>query len=102
MAANIITTEDLNAFKLELLEEIKKILQPLEVKHEKKWLKSNEVRKLLNISAGTLQNLRVNGSISYTKIGGTLYYSMTDLDQLFRSNKVSSSEPLFNPKWLVR
>lgn len=36
MAANIITTEDLNAFKLELLEEIKKILQPLEVKHEKK------------------------------------------------------------------
>jgi hypothetical protein len=36
----------------------------------KQWLKSVDVRKMLNISPGTLQNLRINGTLRYTKIGG--------------------------------
>ena len=69
---------------------------------QKQWLKSSEVRKLLNISSGTLQNLRINGTITYTKIGGILYYSNSDLEKLLESNKVEASPNLFNPKWLVR
>jgi hypothetical protein len=69
---------------------------------QKQWLKSIEVRKLLNISSGTLQNLRVNGTVTYTKIGGILYYSNADLEKLLESNKVEASPNLFNPKWLVR
>jgi hypothetical protein len=38
------------------------------------WLKSSEVRKLLKISSGTLQNLRINGTLNFYKIGGILYY----------------------------
>jgi len=101
MPIEIITKEDLNEFRALLLSELKEILQS-KPEQTKQWLKSNEVRKLLNISPGTLQNLRINGTISYTKIGGILYYSSTDLNKLLEANKVDASVTLFNPKWLVR
>jgi hypothetical protein len=95
MAATIITTEDLLEFKIDLLDEIKKIIQSQTSAQTKKWLKSTEVRKLLNISAGTLQNLRINGTLSYTKIGGTIYYENQDIDKLLEKNKVNSIPILF-------
>ncbi|GIZ09034.1 helix-turn-helix domain-containing protein [Flavobacterium sp. UMI-01] len=101
MAIEVITREDLNEFRTLLLNDLKEILQS-KPEQSKQWLKSNEVRKLLNISPGTLQNLRINGTISYTKIGGILYYSSADLDKLLEANKVDASVTLFNPKWLVR
>lgn len=95
MAASIITTEDLYEFKIDLLQEIKKMLQSVEPNTNKKWLKSKEVIKLLNISAGTLQNLRINGTLSYTKIGGTIYYENQDIDKLLEKNKINSIPNLF-------
>lgn len=101
MAIEIITLEDLNEFRSLLLNDLKEMLLA-KPEQTKQWLKSNEVRKLLNISAGTLQTLRINGTITYTKIGGILYYSSADLDKLLEANKVDASVTLFNPKWLVR
>lgn len=101
MAIEVITREDLNEFRTLLLADLSAMLNP-KSQQQKQWLKSNEVRKLLNISPGTLQNLRVNGTITYTKIGGILYYSSADLDKLLESNKVDATVTLFNPKWLVR
>jgi len=101
MAIEVITREDLNEFRTLLLSDLKEIFQS-QPQQAKQWLKSNEVRKLLNISPGTLQNLRINGTITYTKIGGILYYSSADLEKLLESNKVEASVTLFNPKWLVR
>jgi hypothetical protein len=95
MAASIITTEDLYEFKIELLEEIKKIFQSAEPNNNKKWLKSKEVTKLLNISPGTLQNLRINGTLTYTKIGGIMYYDQTDIEKLLNGNKVNALPILF-------
>ena len=95
MAATIITTEDLYEFKIELLQEIKKMLQSAEPNNNKKWLKSKEVIKLLNISPGTLQNLRINGTLTYTKIGGTIYYENQDIEKLLNINKVNSNPSLF-------
>ncbi|TRX32982.1 helix-turn-helix domain-containing protein [Flavobacterium sp. ZT3R18] len=95
MAATIITTEDLIEFKKELLEEIKKIFESQTTTQNKKWLKSAEVRELLNISPGTLQNLRINGTLSYTKIGGIMYYDNQDIDKLLEKNKVSAFPNLF-------
>lgn len=89
MAATIITTEDLLEFKMDLLQEIKKIIQTSEQNTNKKWLKSKEVTELLNISPGTLQNLRINGTLTYTKIGGTLYYDHTAIDKLLNGNKIA-------------
>ncbi|PIB29663.1 hypothetical protein BFP77_05835 [Maribacter sp. 4U21] len=56
MGATIITTEDLREFKMELLDDIKQLLSNQSGHSSKKWLKSPEVRELLGISPGTLQN----------------------------------------------
>lgn len=81
-AIEILTREDLRAFKTELLQEIKTLLQPQGQAQNKKWLKSQEVRKMLNISPGTLQNLRINGTLRYTKIGSLIYYKQEDINTL--------------------
>ena len=77
----MITREDLTVFKNELLAEMKKIMA-LGQGQSKQWLKSNEVRKMLAISPGTLQNLRINGTLRYTKIGGMMYYKLENIQKL--------------------
>ena len=94
MAVEIITKDDLNDFRLTLLNDLKEIIQS-KPQQTKQWLKSNEVRKLLNISPGTLQNLRINGTLSYTKIGGIMYYDNTDIEKLLNGNKVKAIPTLF-------
>ncbi|RIV31515.1 DNA-binding protein [Flagellimonas lutimaris] len=89
MGATIITSEDLMEFKMELLEDIKDLLQNNEGQSAKKWLKSNEVRELLGISPGTLQNLRINGTLPYTRIGGILYYDQREIMEVLERNKVN-------------
>lgn len=81
MAANVITPEDLQSFKIELLEDIKNLFtaKPTE---QKLWLRSAEVKELLKISSGTLQNLRMNGTLRTSKIGGILYYNYRDIESL--------------------
>ena len=86
MPAQIITSDDLREFKIELLDEIRVIIKDQKSNHTKQWLKSAEVRKLLNISPGTLQTLRINGTLPFTKIGGTNYYNATDIDTLLSQN----------------
>lgn len=95
MTLAILTKEELQNFKAELLEDIKKIVKAEDNTISKKWLKSKEVTKLLNISIGTLQNLRINGSLSYTKIGGTIYYDNTDIDKLLNTNKKNATPTIF-------
>lgn len=86
-ALDLISKEDLEQFKTELFAELKKrAIAPASGQAEKKWLKSSEVRKLLNISPGTLQNLRINGTISYSKIGSLLYYNREELIKMLEEN----------------
>ncbi len=84
MKVELITKEDLENFKKELFEEIRKNRFQLKNTNQaqKQWLKSYEVRKLLGISAGTLQNLRINVTLPYTKIGGLMYYRYEDIRNL--------------------
>ncbi len=97
MAIEVITREDLNEFRTLLLSDLKELLSA-NAQQTKQWLKSKEVRKLLNISPGTLQTLRINKTLSYTKIGGILYYAQKDIDKILDENKVSSERTLFNSK----
>ncbi|MCQ6960410.1 helix-turn-helix domain-containing protein [Mucilaginibacter aquariorum] len=85
MNVELITREDLREFKNELLNEIKLIMQPGQGQ-SKKWLKSSEVRKMLNISPGTLQNLRINGTLRFTKIGSIMYYKLEDINKVLEGN----------------
>ncbi|WP_370362918.1 hypothetical protein [Mucilaginibacter flavidus] len=42
---------------------------------------------MLKISPGTLQNLRVNGTRTFTKIGGIMYYKYEDILKMMEGNK---------------
>lgn len=83
MAVSIITKEDLQEFKTELLEDIKNLFN-IKVSEQKLWLRSSEVKELLKISSGTLQNLRIKGTLSYTRVGGTLYYNYKDIEEMLK------------------
>jgi len=86
MNIEFVTVQDLIQVKNEILEEIKK-LQPGNAGVAKKWLKTREVCKLLNCSPGTLQNLRINGTIEFTRLGGTLFYSAESISKELERNK---------------
>lgn len=76
--------EDLEIFRIRLLDDIKKIVnQDLKKEVQPEWLKSGEVRKMLKVSPGTLQNLRISGRIKPVKIEGTWYYSLAEIKALF-------------------
>ena len=84
MNVELVTREDLRRLE-DLLKEIKQIVQPGQ-SQPKKWLKSSEVRKMLNISPGTLQNLRINGTLRFTKMGSIMYYKLEDIDKILEEN----------------
>jgi len=78
----LLTADDLFDFKRQLLFEIKNLLKEHNGEPLKKWLKSREVRKLLNISPGTLQNLRSRKILPYTRIGGIIYHDAADIQAM--------------------
>ena len=84
MNVELVTREDLRRLE-DLLNEIKQIIQPGQ-SQTKKWLKSSEVRKMLNISPGTLQNLRINGTLRFTKMGSIMYYKLEDINKVLEGN----------------
>ena len=85
MALNILTNEDLQQFKTELFTELKMLFKNAGPP-PKKWLKSDEIKKLLKVSSGTLQTLRINGTLQYTKIGGIIYYDFDHIQKTFQEN----------------
>ena len=74
MAAEIITHEDLQLFKEELISEIRNLLSIKPPPPAKKWIKSYQVLEMLGISAGTLQTMRKKGAIPYSRMGGLMLY----------------------------
>lgn len=73
----VVTKRDLLNFGNLLLNELKNATSYDTT--QKQWLKSSEVRSLLKISPGTLQNLRINGTLKYKRIGGIIYYKYEDI-----------------------
>lgn len=82
-----VTKDDLRQFGLLLLNDIRKIIEESQTTDKEsldpEWLKSRVVRKLMDMSAGSLQNLRVTGKVRFKKVLGSYYYNKTDLTKLF-------------------
>lgn len=85
MSIEVITKEDLQAFRLQLINDIKEMFL-LKQNTTKDWLRSSEVRKLLKISPGTLQSFRINGKLKSSKVGGIHFYKYSDLEKLLNEN----------------
>lgn len=86
--SDIITKDDLRQFGLQLINDFRKIVEKTQTLEKNEihpeWLKSRVVRKLMDMSAGSLQNLRVTGKVKFKKILGSYYYNKTDLMNLFK------------------
>jgi hypothetical protein len=89
-AHQLITIDDLQQFKKQLLDELLLALKKQSGLVPKKWLKSHELRRLLKISPGTLQTLKSSGVIPYTKIGGVHFYDYEDIQRLLELGKMNS------------
>src|SRR5688572_11484117 len=85
--ARPVTVGDLQAFKVELLREIRKIVIGQPAPLQKPYLKSHEVRKLLKISNGTLQHLRDSGKLKFSKVGGIMFYELKDIEEMLSKKK---------------
>jgi hypothetical protein len=96
MAAEIITKEDLQEFREQLLNQMKALIGGGSTEEPGKFLKSYQVKNLLKISNNTLQTLRDNGTIPFTKIGGILYYNYEDIMKVLKgevkSKRISISK----------
>ncbi|WP_413670082.1 helix-turn-helix domain-containing protein [Mucilaginibacter sp. Mucisp86] len=88
----LVTLDDLDIFKHELLADIKSLLKEYAGKPSKRWLKTEEVKKLLGASTGTLTALRIKGTLPYSRIGGIIYYDSEDVEKMFDSRKIQNNK----------
>ena len=86
----LVTLDDLEKFRVTLMMDIRCMLEAPLSKSPKRGLKSNEVRKLLNISGGTLQTLRNNRKLPFTRVGGLIYYDAAEIDLILSDRKKAS------------
>ena len=84
MEIPILTAEDLDKFRVQLLNDIENLLNK---KQPKKWLRTPDVMVLLGISEMTVQTLRNRGQIPYRKLGGTCYYNEEEINQYLKDLK---------------
>ncbi|HVW96786.1 MAG TPA: helix-turn-helix domain-containing protein [Mucilaginibacter sp.] len=82
MSVEIITKEDLQEFRAQLLQDIKELIADKKIK---KWIKTQEVLEMLDISDVTLQTLRSKGVIPFKKLGGICYYNVEELEKAMQN-----------------
>ena len=85
----LVTLADLRSVRDELLVAIART-RVSSTDTSKKWLKSSEVRKLLNISPGKLLALRANRQLAFVRLGGVIYYDRDDIEAMIRKAKMPS------------
>ena len=50
------------------------------------WIDNQDVMQLLHISSRTLQTLRSNGTLPYSRINNKIYYRRQDIQQILADN----------------
>lgn len=85
----LVTLADLRSVRDELLAAITRTRVSLP-DTAKKWLKSSEVRKLLNISPGKLLALRASRQLAFVRLGGVIYYDRNDIEAMIQKAKMPS------------
>ena len=78
---------------LSLVSEIKEIKAGLMLirqtrveRFKESWIDGQDVLMALNISQRTLQSLRDNGTLRFSRINGKFYYKISDLEVLLENN----------------
>jgi len=90
MGLDIVTTEDLKHFRLQLLSDLKEFMAQIKNETTKipiEGYRTNQVRKMLHCSNGKLQSLRIAGKLRCKKVGGALYYVAEDIQKLLTKDQ---------------
>ncbi len=87
MKVELVTKEDLQAFRLELIGDIKGLLTAQNLTRNSSnqlvnGYKTKDVRKILGCSVNKLVSIRVARKLRWKKIGGTVYYNREDVRRL--------------------
>lgn len=64
-------------------EKVERLCREHEDLGEREWLDSDDVCRLLCVSPRTLQTMRENGTLAYTKINHKVYYRPEDVKAVF-------------------
>lgn len=84
---------ELFSLLLHLSQELKTIKAYLEVIRKTRmeilnesWMDGNDVARVLKISKRTLLTFRNNGTLSYSRLNGKIYYKLEDIQNLLENN----------------
>ena len=80
MAVEGVTREDRQAFRLQLLSDIRALIGEGQPKSAREGLKNSEVRRLPKVSSNTVQRLRVAGKQKSTKLVACIITGWTTLN----------------------
>jgi len=75
--------------KENLLRELRKLIREElhgSMTSQSTWLRSSQVREMLNIADSTLQTLRINGTIPAYKMGSTWMYKLSEIEAVLEAN----------------
>ena len=89
----MVLIKDYIEFRTEFQRVIREEFQNLE-KPQAIWMRSSQVRVMLNISDSTLQTLRINGTIPAYKLGTTWLYKQDEIIAVLESNKIGGKETI--------
>jgi len=90
MKQEIVTVEQFLELEKKILNKIDHVLQS-DSKNRKQYLKSQDLRKMLgNISHSKLQEMRINGEISFIKVGGMYLYDYDEIIKIIEEHKVKN------------
>ncbi|AZA82385.1 DNA-binding protein [Chryseobacterium lactis] len=81
----MVSKQDLEILRISITSDIEQLLESklCQSNDEFDWLRSKAIRKMMDISPATLQNLRITGKIRYKKVMGSYYYNRKDIQKLF-------------------
>ena len=85
MNLELVTKQDLQALRMQLMSDIKMLLQAQNSQSSSQSIegyKTKDVRRILGCSINKLVSLRTSRKIRWKKIGGTVYYNREDVRRL--------------------
>ena len=92
----LLTKKDLEKFKAELFEFFKPFKEAKALQQQT-WLRSKDVRNMLNISPGTLLNLRITGVLNARKIGKIYFYKAEEIEKALNQSEKKARKRKFDP-----
>ncbi|MFC2080880.1 helix-turn-helix domain-containing protein [Bacteroidota bacterium] len=83
----LLTRKDLYDLEAKIMDKLNKLSEKDD--NRKKWYRTADLIKILNLSASSIQSLRTSGTLPFSKVGGTLFYDPNDVKEMITKNKKS-------------